>query len=207
MPRILGQFPGDDPEFRRGNQHASGPISTEGYESLEGFDEPKDLIKVTKDNVTTKIIIKSLTALAYNAGKFPQAIRVMAEQGYEVTRQQMKSWAEGDFAEDYKRIRENFSKQSEDEMVHDLRDTIRQADEAEKLAIARIVEGLEGNKPITAKDASQAAFNLARVKAENVAKLQNLLGRPTVITEDRSVEKAIKKLIAQRLLRPMDADD
>lgn len=169
---------------------------------------PKNVVKVTKDNVTIEIIMKALTALAYRAGKPANAVRDMLEMGYEVTYQQVKNWSESkEYETDYARIRDNFSRTSEAEMVREMRDTIHQASEAERLAIERTISGFE--KQISAKDASQAAFNLSRVKQNNVDKLQTLLGRPTQIIEDRSAEQAIKRLIAKRIIKPIteEVDD
>lgn len=166
-----------------------------------------ELKKVTKDNVTIEIIMMALTALAYRAGKPANAVRDMAEMGYEVTYAQVKGWSESkEYEEDYARIRDNFSRTSEAEMVREMRDTIHQASEAERLAIEHVVTSFEGATRITAKDASQAAFNLSRVKQNNVDKLQTLLGRPTQIIEDRSAEQAIKRLIAKRIIKPITED-
>lgn len=164
--------------------------------------EAVEVIPITKDNVTIEIVIKALTAFVYCAGSYPRAIETLADMGLGVRRDQLKSWSTGEYAREYQNIREGFVKTSEAEVVAEMRDIIRQSADAERLAIERTIEGLQ--KPISGKDASQAAFNLARVKKENVDKLQTLLGRPTQIIEDRSAEQAIKRLIAKRIIRPMD---
>ena len=191
MAELLDSFPGDD-----------NIIPPENFRPIFD-DDPVDLVPVTKDNVTLEIIIQSLTALAYKAGSPTRAAEEMATKGWAIDPAQIKRWSVGEYADDYKNIRDNFSKDSEAEMVREMRDTIRQAAAAEQLAIQKSLEGLQRN--ISGKDASQAAFNLARVKKENVDKLQTLLGRPTQIIEDRTAEKAIQRLIARRILKPIDS--
>ena len=196
MAELLDSFPGDD---RPGDDQFLDPASLRP----DFADESIELVRVDKDNVTIEIVIQSLTALAYCAGSPTRAAEQMAARGWEIDPQKIKYWSvSAEYSDDYKNIRDNFSKDSEAEMVREMRDTIRQAGAAEQLAIQRSLEGLQRN--ISGKDASQAAFNLARVKKENVDKLQTLLGRPTQIIEDRTTEAAIKRLIAKRILREQD---
>jgi hypothetical protein len=188
MAKQLNRFPGDD---------ALNTSVEQNYTPPEGV----EVIPINKDNVTIEVVIKALTAFVYCAGSYPRTIEALADMGLGVRRDQLKSWSTGEYAREYQNIRENFVKQSEAEVVSEMRDIIRQAADAERLAIEKTIEGL--SRPMSGKDASQAAFNLARVKKENVDKLQTLLGRPTQIIEDRSAESAIKRLIAKKIIRPM----
>jgi len=189
MPKELAAMPdpykSDDPGLRK-------PIERMTEDAPE---------KVTKMNVTQRVVTKALTALAWRAGNYPNALRDLERVGILVTRQQLVSWSTGAHAEEYNKIRDDYSRTSEAEMVREIRDTIHLASEAERLAIQKTVDGFDN--PMGAKDSSIAAFNLSRVKRDNVDKLQTLLGRPTQIIEDRSAEAAIKKLIARKILRPV----
>lgn len=194
MPRDLANFP-----------DAYDPEDPGRREPIEKFTEQAPE-KVTRLNINQRVITKALTALAWRAGTYSNAIRDLDRVGIVVTRQQLVSWSTGEHADLYNKIRDDYSRTSEAEMVREMRETIHQASEAERLAIEKTVEGF-ASKTVGARDASQAAFNLARVKKENVDKLQTLLGRPTQIIEDRSAEAALKKLIARKILRPVIHED
>lgn len=146
-------------------------------------------------------ISKALTVLAFKAGNYSQTIATLKEMGLEISQARLKGWAERDHADQYKNIREKYQGEFEAEAVRDMRDQMRAAAEAERLLIQKAVDLVD--KTFSAKDASVAALNMARIKQTNVDKLLALTGRPSTIIEDRGVEPVIESLIAKKILKPM----
>lgn len=146
-------------------------------------------------------ITKALTVLAFKAGNYSQSIQALREMGLEVTQARLKGWAERDHEDEYKKIREKYQGEFEAEAIRDMRDHLRLAADAERLLIQKAVDLTD--KTFSAKDASVAALNMAKIKQTNVDKLLALTGRPSTIIEDRGVEPIIESLIAKKILRPM----
>jgi hypothetical protein len=146
-------------------------------------------------------ISKALTVLAFKAGNYSHAIAALKEMGLEVTQVRLKGWAEREYEDQYKAIRDKYQGEFEAEAIRDMRDHLRRAAEAERLLIQKAVDLVD--KTFSAKDASVAALNMAKIKQSNVDKLLALTGRPSTIIEDRGVEPIIESLIAKKILKPM----
>jgi hypothetical protein len=146
-------------------------------------------------------ISKALTVLAFKAGNYSQAVAALKEMGLEVTQVRLKGWAEREHEDQYKAIRDKYQGEFEAEAIRDMRDHLRRAAEAERLLIQKAVDLVD--KTFSAKDASVAALNMAKIKQSNVDKLLALTGRPSTIIEDRGVEPIIESLIAKKILKPM----
>lgn len=153
---------------------------------------------------TQEEIIKAITLLAFRAGDFRTASKELRANGIEVTPERLKKWAEGEYAEDYKRIRDRYKHELEEEAVREMRAHVALAAKAERLAIEKAVERLEQGKSVSP---AQDALSMARVKKENIDKLLALTGRPQQIIEDRSAEQVVKSLIAKKILRPVRESD
>jgi hypothetical protein len=72
---------------------------------------------------------------------------------------------------------------------------------AENVAIQRCLEKLQDG---TVADPSKVARDLADVKAKNIDKRLALQGRPTVITQDRSIEELTRALVSMKVAEVVD---
>lgn len=148
---------------------------------------------------TLEIIIKALTVLAYKAGNVSGTCKQLKEEGITVSATALTNWRDNEYAEDYKRIRQNFASKFEDEIALDMREIAGMGIAVQRRAIERADEEL--GRQTTAKDASQTALNMSRLVKDNVEKLLVLTGRPSEITDDRSARSAYNALVAKGILK------
>ena len=105
--------------------------------------------------------------------------------------------------EEYDELRERYAPQLEAEVVRQLRETAIYAGVVQRKAIEAAEERLDARKDIAP---AQTAAALAKVSSSATEKLLALTGRPTQITEHRTLEEIVRPLIAQGVLQ-LDAGD
>jgi hypothetical protein len=153
-----------------------------------------------------KQISQILTLLALNAGNVAKTIREFKEEHDRApSADTLTNWRDRKYAERYNRIREDYAREFEADAVRTLRDRMKQAAEAESIAIQKTIEALERQDRMV--NPAQAAYNMTRVKATNADRLLTLTGRPNQIIDDRSAQKIIEGLVRKKVLRVVQPDD
>lgn len=133
---------------------------------------------------------RGLLELAH-VGNAAQASRNLQEQGLDIPGDTLRSWTRS-HAERYSVIRTEVKEKAEEGLIHDFREIAQLAVQAERLALEKTIEQLEGDN---AKDPSSAARNAATVKGITVANMLTLDGRPSVITQTRQASDIIAELV------------
>lgn len=149
-----------------------------------------------------KEITDSLYMLAYRAGNYELAIQDVKTAGIDITIETLKVWATETYIEQYEHIRNKLRETYEDEAVMNMRDRIKESDAAEKQAIQRVLDTIQGTDD--PKAAAQAAYYLSQVKKNNVEKMRLMTERPTEIVEDRTPESALRSLISRGIIKPVE---
>jgi predicted transcriptional regulator len=148
-----------------------------------------------------------LTLLARNAGNVAKTIREVKEDlGRAPDRDTLANWRDRKHAEQYARIRDELSREFEADAVRTLRDRMRQAADAEELAITAMIEALQQGR-VSNRDLAGVAFSMSKIKATNADRLLTLTGRPTQIIDDRSAQKVIEGLVRRKVLRIVKDDE
>lgn len=122
-----------------------------------------------------------------------------------VTIQTLRKWKEDTHAKRYAELHDKYKDDIENEAIRRMRERLRLVDQAEMLAVTRVITELE-NSRLGGKDAAVAALNMSRVKAQNVEKLMQLTGRPTQIIEDRTgsqTEQVLRELMGTGVIKPV----
>jgi hypothetical protein len=148
---------------------------------------------------------RALTLMLF--GTAPKEVsRVLSEEyGVEVTPQVVGKWRAIDYATRYKELHDKYKEEIEGDAIRRMRERLQLVDQAEMLAVTKVINDLEQGK-LPGKDAAFAALNMSRVKAQNVEKLMQLTGRPTQVIEDKSgaaTVEVLRKLESIGLLRPI----
>lgn len=142
-----------------------------------------------------------LTMLAVNAGNVAKTVKEHREEfGRSPDPTTLTNWRDRKYSDEYAKIRDEYAREFEADAVRTLRDRMRQAAEAEELAIRRMIEQLEQNR-ISNRDLAGVAYNMSKIKATNADRLLTLTGRPTQIIDDRSAQQVIEGLVRRRILR------
>lgn len=133
-----------------------------------------------------------------------QVSKILAEEfGTPVTPQTLTRWRDRDHVDRYNALHEKHKEEIEGDAIRRMRERLRLVDQAEMLAVSRVITDLENDK-LGGKEASMAALNMSRVKAQNVEKLMQLTGRPTQIIEDKSgtvTDQVLRELMGKGVLR------
>lgn len=91
----------------------------------------------------------------------------------------------------------------EQQFADDALGIARMATAAEAIAIERVTMKLRNGE---IRDEATAARNLADVKAKNMDKRFMVEGRPTSVSDQRSPDEILAKLVAMKVLKPVDAE-
>lgn len=158
---------------------------------------PNQHSPATVDRALTLLLFGSLPA---------QVARILSEEfGTSVSPQSIIAWRDRSHVKRYAELHEKYKEQIESDAIRRIRERLRLVDQAEMLAVSKVITELEqGN--LKGKDASAAALNMSQVKAKNVEKLMQLTGRPTEIIEDRSgsvTSEVLRELMGKGVIKPM----
>jgi hypothetical protein len=150
-------------------------------------------------------IDRALTLLLFGT-PFPDIIAILRkEYDTQVTPQTIRKWRDDTHSKRYAELHDKYKDEIENDAIRRMRERLRLVDQAEMLAITRVISQLEDQK-LTGKDAALAALNMSRVKAQNIEKLMQLTGRPTQIIEDRSgnvTDQVLRELMGKGVIRPV----
>jgi hypothetical protein len=150
-------------------------------------------------------IDRALTLLLFGTS-MPDIIAVLKnEYDTVVTSQTIRKWRDDTHTKRYAELHDKYKDEIENDAIRRMRERLRLVDQAEMLAVTRVISQLEQQK-LTGKDAAFAALNMSRVKAQNIEKLMQLTGRPTQIIEDRSgnvTDQVLRELMGKGVIRPV----
>lgn len=148
---------------------------------------------------------RALTMLLFGTS-IPEVLRVLrVEYETSVTPQTLRKWRDDTYAKRYAELHDKYKDDIESDAIRRMRERLRLVDQAEMLAVTRVISQLEDQK-LSGKDAAMAALNMSRVKAQNVEKLMQLTGRPTQIIEDRSgdvTNQVLRELMGKGVIKPI----
>lgn len=140
----------------------------------------------------------------------PQIVATMKQEyDVNVTPQTIRKWKDDTHSKRYAELHDKYKDEIENDAIRRMRERLRLVDQAEMLAVSRVITELEGQK-LTGKDAAVAALNMSRVKAQNVEKLMQLTGRPTEIIEDRSgnvTSQVLRELMGTGVIKPVTTNN
>lgn len=153
----------------------------------------------------TATVDRALTMMLFGT-PMPMVVQTMLQEyKTSVTPQTLRKWKDDTYAKRYAELHDKYKDEIENDAIRRMRERLRLVDQAEMLAVTRVINELE-NQKLSGKDASQAALNMSRVKSQNVEKLMQLTGRPTQIIEDRSgavTEQVLRELMGTGVIKPI----
>ena len=133
---------------------------------------------------------RALVLLAARAGNCSQACRELEADGLMVPVDTLRSWKKGD---EYERIRHEYGHKLEDYVIAEIRERMVEQSDLERLALEKTREALENDD---VRDPARVMRDIAHAKSQNIDKLRVMTGRPTDITENRSLDELVKALAA-----------
>lgn len=131
---------------------------------------------------------RALICLASKAGNVAQALRDLKVDGLVVPEATLRGWRDTD---EYERIRQQYGYKLEEFMIAELRERMVEQSEVEKIALQKTREALENDE---VRDPARTMRDVAHAKGQNIDKLRVMTGRPTDITENRSLDELVKAL-------------
>lgn len=141
---------------------------------------------------STEDVEKALWTLALNAGSPTQASEALAQQGLHIPKQTLDRWKKHQYAQRYQEICNQASAEIANRVATEAEQFMLAAAQTERLALRKLHEQLEQGE---IKDISSALRNITTSKALNNDKIASpLRGRPTNVTEHRTIEQALKQL-------------
>lgn len=133
---------------------------------------------------------RALVCLASRAGNARRTARDLKEQGLEIAESTLRGWRDSD---EYETIRSKYGHKLEEFMINELRERMVEQAEVERLALEKTRAALEAGD---IKDPARTMRDIAHAKSQNIDKLRVMTGRPTDITEHRSLDELVKALAA-----------
>jgi CBS domain-containing protein len=133
---------------------------------------------------------RALICLASLAGNVAEARRSLSEAGVDVPAETLRNWKRTD---EYERIRHEYGQRLEDYVVAEIRERMVEQSDLERLALQKTREALENDD---VRDPARTMRDIAHAKAQNIDKLRVMTGRPTDISENRSLTELVKALEA-----------
>lgn len=133
---------------------------------------------------------RALVCLASRAGNAARTVKDLKEQGFDVPESTLRSWRDTD---EYEMIRSKYGHKLEEFMINELRERMVEQAEVERLALEKTRAALEAGD---IKDPARTMRDIAHAKSQNIDKLRVMTGRPTDITEHRSLDELVKALAA-----------
>lgn len=133
---------------------------------------------------------RALVCLASRAGNARRTAKDLKSQGFDVPESTLRSWRDTD---EYESIRSKYGHKLEEFMISELRERMVEQAEVERLALEKTRAALEAGD---IKDPARTMRDIAHAKSQNIDKLRVMTGRPTDITEHRSLDELVKALSA-----------
>jgi transposase-like protein len=137
----------------------------------------------TKKSYSAEAKTRALIVLAARAGNCAEACKET-----DVPVETLRSWKKTD---EYERIRHDYGHRLEEFVIAEIRERMVEQSELEKLALDKTREALENDE---IKDPARTMRDIAHAKSQNIDKLRVMTGRPTDITEHRSLDELVKAL-------------
>lgn len=150
-------------------------------------------IKGLRNGRTPADVIRGLSVLASCHGSAVKATKVLQERGEEIDNETLTAWRRR-YPIRYADLHDKISRDLEEAGIRHGRESILKLHEAEDLALEKTVEALKENK---VRDPAGTLQRLATTRGITTDKLMTLTGRPTQITENRSVDEIIRALRAR----------
>lgn len=149
---------------------------------------------MSRRSFTTEQIEQALWTLALHAGKPTAASEALKSQGLTISKQLLHDWQTERHAERYEQIRQEAAHTIALKVAADAEQTMLQAGELERRILDQMQTALEAGE-LKPADLSGALRNVTTTKALNNDKISApIRGRPSVITEHRSVDDIARKL-------------
>lgn len=126
---------------------------------------------------------RALVVLASSAGNCAQASKEV-----DVPVDTLRLWKKSD---EYERIRHDYGHKLEEFVIAEIRERMVEQSELERLALEKTREALENDE---VKDPARTMRDIVHAKGQNIDKLRVMTGRPTDITEHRSLDELVRAL-------------
>jgi hypothetical protein len=157
------------------------------------------------DSHSPATVDRALTLMLFGTS-IPDVISILLKE-YEtpVSPQTLRKWRDDTYVKRYAELHEKHKDEIENDAIRRMRERLRLVDQAEMLAVTRVITELQSQK-LSGKDAAMAALQMSRVKAQNVEKLMQLTGRPTQIIEDRTgdvTNQVLRELMGKGVIKPV----
>ena len=133
---------------------------------------------------------RALVCLASRAGNIRRTLNDLKTDGLELPESTLRTWRDTD---EYETVRSKYGHKLEEFMVSELRERMVEQAEVERLALEKTRAMLEAGD---VKDPARTMRDIAHAKSQNIDKLRVMTGRPTDITEHRSLDELVKALAA-----------
>lgn len=160
----------------------------------------REIARMRSPQFTPEEITDALMACVANAGNAAAAIRSLeAQEKRAPSSGTLHEWMRWTHAARYQELRDKFSEELDQQIIHDWRDVIALATDGTKKAVQKAVNGIEDDK-----DPSRTAANLATVADKYTRNKLTAEGKPSRITETRDVNELLRSLIAHGVLQPPD---
>lgn len=122
------------------------------------------------------VVEKALWAAALHGGSYTKAHKVLFDQGIVVPRKTIEHWAKVTHRNRYQQIRTVEYDRLMVEIAAEMTDNAASAQEVEKRALERTLQGVDSADPL---EASQILRNVSQARSSMVQQAQLLRGRPT----------------------------
>jgi hypothetical protein len=136
-------------------------------------------------------ITRGLAELARAGGNERVASERLAELGYDIPRSTLSYWRRVTKRDRYIYQAEMVARQVEESVVHDMRENLILAAEAERAALEATLDQINSGN---AKDPSGIARNVSTTKGINLTHLLTYTGRPNQIVEHRSAQETLDNI-------------
>jgi len=153
-----------------------------------------ELEPVTRTRRTEAEIDQALTAVALCSGRVSRAREQLLAAGVDIPERTLRTWVVDLFPNRYQAAAERYAPQIERLMITQLRAGATRGFEASTAAMELEMQRLAAGE---VKDAAASSRNLATAGAIMADKMLLLDGRPTQISEQRSMDDVLRSLAAK----------
>ena len=135
-----------------------------------------------------------------------QAQQFMEDRGYTVTEAKLKVYRDGlqgtKYRETFLKRREELAPILESQMADDMLENARYSTQVERFCIEKVQQLLEEGK---VADPARAARDMSQIRTQAIDKRLALQGRPTEITQNRSIDELVNALVGMKVAERVDA--
>lgn len=153
-----------------------------------------ELEPVTRTKRTEQEVDAALTAVALCGGNVTRAHRHLKASGHTVPERTLHGWVANQFPNRYRHLAEKYAPQIEKSMIATARAAAMRSFEVASEAVELEHERLQAGD---VKDAAASSRNLATTGGILTDKMLLLDGRPTQISEQRSMDDVLRSLAAK----------